>query len=144
MPRWDFPPGSRVSITIPLAASGQDGLMQAGQSSKLDALPSGGGVTSLNSDRAPAADPTAKTGALVFKTGNLVTGNNGAGAVTFTRAAVGDIVILAQDLTPGGGTYGADRLGSFENTITVAGQIQQINPADLSADSILFLLLGTA
>jgi hypothetical protein len=65
----------------------------------------------------------------------VVTGKNGAGAITLTGAKVGDNVISVVNLsTP------ADASASFEDTITVADQIQQSSASDLSAVKYLVTL----
>lgn len=63
-------------------------------------------------------------------------GSNGAGAVTFTGAAVGDTV-----LTVGNVTLGTDVTSSFESTITVVNQIQQSAATDLSSTNIFIVLM---
>lgn len=82
---------------------------------------------------AAAAVTPATTTALTRKLVSV--GSNGVGPVTFAGAAVGDIVALVLDLTDL-----TDVTADFEATISVAGQIQQTNAANLSAKTCLFLL----
>lgn len=64
-------------------------------------------------------------------------GNNGAGAVTFAAAKVGDAVKNVSATVTG-----ADQTASFEATVSVAGQVQQTSASDLSSTKLLFVLLG--
>lgn len=64
-----------------------------------------------------------------------------AGAITLTGAAVGDIVLEVAGLTAGAlGNANA----SFEATITVINQIQQVDAANLSANDYIVILLSVA
>lgn len=63
----------------------------------------------------------------------LAAGNNGVGSVGFSAAVDGDSVLLALDLTTP-----ANVTSSFENVISVAGQIHQTSSANLSGKNILF------
>ena len=66
------------------------------------------------------------------------TGGTGNGGITLTGAKVGDIVALVY-------RFGSSSQGGleyyYETTISVAGQIQQINSQDLSGLTIGVLLL---
>lgn len=64
-------------------------------------------------------------------------GSNGAGAVTFTGAKVGDAVSNVANM--GDGT---DATSSFESTVSVADQVQQTSVSNLSAKKILIVLLA--
>lgn len=72
----------------------------------------------------------------------VVTGRNGAGAITLAgvaadqTVAVGDRVVSVVNLTTP-----ADASASFEAAITVAGQIQQTSASDLSASKFLVYTL---
>lgn len=61
-------------------------------------------------------------------------GHNLAGACTLTGVKVGDVVLTVTGLAAG--TVG-DKSSSFESTITVADQIQQIAASDLSSNVYL-------
>lgn len=65
-------------------------------------------------------------------------GRNGAGAVTFTGAKVGDTVFSALNLTDVSDAMAATAV--FESTITVADQIQQASASDLSAKKFHIIL----
>lgn len=65
------------------------------------------------------------------------TGRNGAGAITLTGAAVGDVVIGVANVTDG-----ADDSSGFETAITVVNQIQQSSASDLSTKKYAALLLA--
>lgn len=67
----------------------------------------------------------------------VLTGRNGAGAVTAAGLSVGDKVVGAVNLTDG-----TDASADFEATITVAGQIQQAAVGDLSAKKHVFTVLS--
>lgn len=69
----------------------------------------------------------------------VVTGSNGAGAVTLTGAAVGDAVLGVAGLTDTD-----ERTASFEATITVNDQIQQSSTDDLSTKKLVVLLKKAA
>lgn len=62
----------------------------------------------------------------------VVTGRNGAGAITLTGAKVGDKVSAMINMTTPG-----DAKANFEATITVDGQIQQSSASDLSTAKFL-------
>lgn len=70
-----------------------------------------------------------------------VDGRNGAGAITATGAAVGDVVIGVAGLTAG--ALGA-ATASFESAITVVNQIQQSSASNLSANDYLVILRAVA
>lgn len=63
------------------------------------------------------------------------TGRNGAGAVTLTGAAVGDVVLGVAGISSVG-----NAAASFEATISVINQIQQSSASDLSAVTYLVVL----
>jgi aspartate 1-decarboxylase len=63
------------------------------------------------------------------------TGRNGAGAITLTGAAVGDVVIGVAGISTVG-----NAAASFEGTITVVNQIQQSSASNLSAVTYTVLL----
>lgn len=63
------------------------------------------------------------------------TGRNGAGAVTLTGAAVGDVVLGVAGISTVG-----NAAASFESTITVVNQIQQSSASNLSAVTYLVVL----
>ncbi len=67
-------------------------------------------------------------------------GSNGAGPVQLTGALIGDVV---QKLI---GVYGSSgsQIAKFESTITVEGEIQQINPGDLSENIYVVILKSPA
>lgn len=67
-----------------------------------------------------------------------IQGRNGAGAVTMTGAAVGDVVRQLQGIQPL--HFVGDGSGQFESTITVANQIQQSSASDLSGADYIVLL----
>lgn len=67
-------------------------------------------------------------------------GHNGAGAITLTGAAVGDVVLGLIDVAAG--TISA--ASSFEATISVVNQIQQSSVSDLSAKKYAVLLASAA
>lgn len=74
-------------------------------------------------------------------------GNNGAGAITLTGAAVGDRVIsvfkfgdASDNLTSGTGVVTAQPNALFESVITVADQIQQVSATDLSDNKYIVRL----
>jgi hypothetical protein len=64
-------------------------------------------------------------------------GNNGTGHVTATGAKIGDKVIMAANVTDH-----VSAAASFEATVTVNDQIQQSSASDLSAKTIVFLVLA--
>ena len=65
-------------------------------------------------------------------------GLNSTGAITLAGAQVGDLVYSAAI-----GTTTADYRGSFERTISVAGEIQQTSGSPLSAYTFDVVLLRT-
>lgn len=65
------------------------------------------------------------------------TGANGAGAITLTGAKVGDVVLNVSTGASNSNGY----VGSFEQTISVANQIQQIAPDDLTGSTFRVFLL---
>jgi hypothetical protein len=66
----------------------------------------------------------------------VFTGRNGAGVVVLAGAKVGDVVISMLNVTDI-----TDDVGSFETTITVANQIQQVDAANLSAKKFSVMLV---
>ncbi len=102
------------------------------------------GATTV-SGNATFTGTVALTGTTTGASGNAVmTGNDfivcqagkdGAGALTLTGARVGDSVVGAFNLTTPG-----DLKSSFETTITVINQIQQLSGNNLSAQQIVFIL----
>lgn len=63
-------------------------------------------------------------------------GLSAAGSIALAGAAVGDIVVMATNLTTP-----ANAATLFESVITVAGHIQQSSSTDLSASTFTFLLV---
>lgn len=64
-------------------------------------------------------------------------GNNGAGVCILPGAQVGDTVVGVINIT----TRGSEA-GSFETTISKAGQIQQTSASNLSANQYLAFAVG--
>jgi hypothetical protein len=84
-------------------------------------------------NRGTRASPTWEaTGRILFKFG---VGRNGAGALTFTGAKIGDKVVMVYNVsTPG------DSTANFETTITADDAIQQSSASDLSAVNHIWLI----
>jgi hypothetical protein len=62
-------------------------------------------------------------------------GSNGAGAIVIAGTQIGDVVVSVTTLsTPG------DASSSFESTVSVAGQVQQISVSNLSGNTYLFVV----
>lgn len=69
------------------------------------------------------------------------TGRNGAGAIAVPDLQVGDVVWGVYHITLASGSYIMNNdENSFEETISVAGQIQQTNAGNLSTLSFLLLI----
>ena len=64
---------------------------------------------------------------------NVVAGSNGAGAITFTGAQIGDVVLSIINTASGGSMVTNDGT-TFERVVTVAAQLQQASASDLSAN----------
>ena len=65
-------------------------------------------------------------------------GRNGAGACTVVAAVVGDAILSVIGVS---GAEGAnDKTASFETVVTINGQVQQTDAADLSTSSFMFLV----
>jgi hypothetical protein len=67
----------------------------------------------------------------------LIKGRNGAGAITYPSAQVGDTVFAVVNITSLG-NEGA----SFESRVSVAGQLQQTSALNLSANEYWVLAVG--
>jgi hypothetical protein len=101
------------------------------------------GDTGVVSIKALGVDPAVAgknvlSGAAVYQL--FAAGRNGAGSITLTGAKVGDKVAgpgAAYNTT----TPGMAAAATFESTITVADQIQQVSASNLSASSFLFTLI---
>jgi len=74
-----------------------------------------------------------RSGASAIKV--VTAGHNLAGPVTVAGAVVGDLVEIVVGLTVPG-----DASGSFETTVSVAGQVQQTAASNLSANQYLFCI----
>lgn len=71
-------------------------------------------------------------------------GRNGAGAITLTGAAVGDRVAIVFGAPTAGGALAAPAVGTFEASVTVADQVQQVSASNLSTNTYVFVLIPAA
>ena len=62
----------------------------------------------------------------------IAAGNNGVGAITVAGAVVGDTVVAVENLTT---PAIVARGTSFEATVSVAGQVQQLSSSNLSGNN---------
>lgn len=89
---------------------------------------------------APTTTPLAKLdlGTLVTK---AAAGRNGAGAITVTGTTVGQRLVAVFGAPTAGGALEVRVPGTdFESVVSVAGQIQQLSAANLTANTYVFVL----
>ena len=68
----------------------------------------------------------------------IAAGNNGVGAITVAGAVVGDTVVAVENLTT---PAIVARGTSFEATVSVAGQVQQLSSSNLSGNNYRFTVV---
>lgn len=68
----------------------------------------------------------------------IAAGSNGAGAITVTGAVVGDVVAVVENLSS---PAVVARGTTFEATVSVAGQVQQLSASNLSGTNYRFTVV---
>ena len=68
----------------------------------------------------------------------IAAGSNGIGAITVAGAVVGDVVAVAENLTT---PAVVARGTSFDGTVSVAGQVQQLSASNLSGSNYRFTVV---